>query len=56
MASHNDVVNALCDAGMPTSQAIPEAWRIIEEAKQQPGKILTYYVRETGKPVAIRYR
>lgn len=55
MASHNDIVNALIDAGMLPSQAPQQAWEMIEEAKQQPGKTCIWYVRETGRPVALRY-
>ena len=55
MASQNDVVNKLVDAGMGVEDAIQESRRMIEEAKQQPGITLTYQIRANGKSVAILY-
>ena len=55
MASQNDVMDKLIAAGMPVFEAISESARMIEDAKAQPEITLKYYVRRTGKAVAIRF-
>ena len=56
MASQNDVVIRLVDAGMGVEDAIRESAQMIRESKEQPGITLNYTVRETGTVVAIRWK